>query len=648
MEPEIALVMKRLLTLFDVKGKTDLTLVVGNKRIYTHKSLLGMTCPVFHTVLMEEHSNEQSAILLSDADPISVTAAITLLYNGSCLITRSQMKSAASFLDPGLFKLHMSGDTSLQTDSRTEPKGSVDSDKDLLRSPENKISSPQRRVILRGGNRKSEVTFSDYFENSSNRNMEKHGKEVHLCSYKDSAKAAVDEDVQLSESWQKHTVAGPRMKSRSDQVDEVNCDDTVPRKRSRRSKSYNCDEWVTEESELEAAVGKCPTRSLVPEKSFPCSMCDKILSSKSGLNGHMKAHIGESTSDTTVSKACKNIVTSRASCNHMKSCKGKKCRFCKRYFYGKSLEKHIKLKHSHKETEVCNSNDVNEEGIHCMEPKDISTTRDLPSDASKILKNKRQNLVTFYKDSSPQKCKGKKADPDKLSEDSSLCWTCDLCTFQCSTYKSLLQHVTDFHAKDLKEGTCEPTVSHLGEPFKSATADEFQLDKNDSFVCPECGEIFSSVEKFSAHAEQKGHGSLHGSCWICGICEAAFFEENELNEHLVLHSAVVDDVPRSDNEERPITILNQETTSDVNRSLVSIDEVSKNKYTSHDKIEPDSSVLDSDNAVQLEQFKNNLNATIDTEMNAVTSSVTNEKACDGASLYSQIQTQFDQMFGDAE
>ncbi|XP_064110295.1 zinc finger protein 516-like [Macrobrachium nipponense] len=260
-------------------------------------------------------------------------------------------------------------------------------------------------------------------------------------------------------------------------------------------------------------------------------------------------------------------------------------------------------------THECSSNDVTEEGIQCMEDKDISTTQNLLSDCSKILNNKRQNLVTFYKNSSPQKFKGSKVDPDKLSEDSSLCWTCDLCAFQCSTYKSLLQHVSDFHAKDRKEDICEPTVSHLGEPFKSVTANEFQPDKSDSFVCPECGEIFSSVEKFSAHAEQKGHGSLHGSCWICGICEAAFFEENELNEHLVLHSAVVDDVPRSDNEERPVTILNQETTSDVNRCLVSVDEVSKNKYTSNDKIEPDSSVLDSDHLVQYEQFKNNLNST---------------------------------------
>ncbi|XP_064110296.1 uncharacterized protein LOC135218083 [Macrobrachium nipponense] len=345
-----ALVVKRLLMLFDVKGKTDLTLVVGNKRIYTHKSLLGMTCPVFHTVLMEEHSNEQSAVLISDADPISVTAVITLLYNGSCFITRAQMKLAASFLDPGLFKLHMSGDMPLQTDSRAEPTGSVDSNEGLLWHSENKLSSPQRRVILQDGIEQQTLWW---------KNMK------------------FDEDVQLSESRQKLSVAGPRIKSRSGQVDGMNCDDTLPKKRKRRSKFYNCDEWVTEESERGAAVvGKCPTGS------------DKILSSKSGLKGHMKAHIGESLSDTTVSKACKNSVTSATSCNRVKSCKGKKCRFCKRYFYGKGLEQHIKLKHSHKETEECSSNDVTEEGIQCMEDKDISTTQNLLSDCSKILNNK--------------------------------------------------------------------------------------------------------------------------------------------------------------------------------------------------------------------------------------------------------------------
>ncbi|XP_068219835.1 myoneurin-like isoform X2 [Palaemon carinicauda] len=530
-EPEIALVLKRLVLLFDVKHKTDLTLVTGNKRIYTHKSLLGMTCPSFHTVLMEEPSNEQSAILLADADPISVTAVITLLYNGSCLITRSQMNSAASYLDSGLFKLHMSNEIPSEPDSKVIPFDTVDNSEDVILSSANKEVKPIKN------------------------NMEKHENvKVHPYSYRNSTEATAVIGVQSVEG----------------QVDTMKSADTLPKKRPRKSKSYNCDEWVTEESELKAAiVGNYPTRSLIPEKSFPCRICDKIFSSQSSLNGHMKVHSDQSSPDSTVFKKCTSSVTRRTMYKSKKSIKRNQCKFCKRIFRRGRLEEHIKSKHSRKE-----SDDVNED--KCLEYEGLSVSQNQPGDCSRMHENKEQHLVAYF---SPQKYKD---DLKKLSQDSILSWNRDSSDLQCSKNKKLLQHTS--------QEVCDATINHPSEPIKMINIDEYQLDKSNTFVCPECGEIFNELEKFSAHAEQKGHGGLQGSCWICGVCEAAFFEEDDLTKHLVSHNTDIEGVASSNGEKQPVTIFDQDICNEVNGRLTSVDvpnDASKNNYTLHDKVESD-------------------------------------------------------------
>ena len=109
--PEVKHVLKKLQVLFDQEGKADLTLLVERKRIDTHKSLLGISCPAIHAMLLEEHSNEQSAVLISDADSVSISCLLTLIYNGACFMSQSQMKVATSYLDADLFQIHFNNDS---------------------------------------------------------------------------------------------------------------------------------------------------------------------------------------------------------------------------------------------------------------------------------------------------------------------------------------------------------------------------------------------------------------------------------------------------------------------------------------------------------------------------------------------------------
>lgn len=62
------------------------------------------------------------------------------------------------------------------------------------------------------------------------------------------------------------------------------------------------------------------------------------------------------------------------------------------------------------------------------------------------------------------------------------------------------------------------------------------LDGNKpKYFCPDCGESFLDILSLSAHAEALNHASVEESCWICGLCSAAFLREHELTRHMKIH-----------------------------------------------------------------------------------------------------------------
>ena len=232
--------------------------------------------------------------------------------------------------------------------------------------------------------------------------------------------------------------------------------------------------------------------------------------------------------------------------------------------------------------------------------------------------------------------------------------------FRCSEYDGLREHITALHAEQsetLDESVDRKEFSDTENQIKSPIypLDETSMRSEDpenpvgsSFMCPECGKQFDNIENFSAHAEEQGHGSFDGSCWICGICKAAFFQENELNQHIASHNPLPDQTLEPDDEEPVIGFDNMVPAStsrfltpeeDLNDSLV-------DKCDLHYKSEADSSVRDHE--IQDEERNSGNDSGNDCESNVVTSSITNEKVPrELPSPDSQMRRELEEMFGDS-
>ncbi|XP_047484175.1 zinc finger protein 691-like [Penaeus chinensis] len=70
---------------------------------------------------------------------------------------------------------------------------------------------------------------------------------------------------------------------------------------------------------------------------------------------------------------------------------------------------------------------------------------------------------------------------------------------------------------------------------KDKTPQKYLDNNKQNYFCPDCGESFSDIPSLSAHAEALNHASVEESCWICGLCNAAFLREDELTRHMKVH-----------------------------------------------------------------------------------------------------------------
>lgn len=95
--------------------------------------------------------------------------------------------------------------------------------------------------------------------------------------------------------------------------------------------------------------------------------------------------------------------------------------------------------------------------------------------------------------------------------------------------KNLLSSLSVTQLNELKD------KEKIHRRTKDKTPQKYLDSNKQNYFCPDCGESFFDIPSLSAHAEALNHASVEESCWICGLCNAAFLREDELTRHMKVH-----------------------------------------------------------------------------------------------------------------
>ncbi|XP_050307631.1 zinc finger protein 420-like [Anthonomus grandis grandis] len=280
---------------------------------------------------------------------------------------------------------------------------------------------------------------------------------------------------------------------------------------------------------------------------YECKECNKILTTYSGLNIHLRRHTGElnkcghcDKSFTKKSHLSRHLIQAhgiaRAKTKNKGDKKVRQCEFCDRKFkYKKSFLHHMQVEHGLSDADSDNEVTCEKSQENTEPTSDINIKNNLENTESELIKDSETSndaiLAEIMQKIEPSDDMQEITHLDEETKQKIKIYTCEVCSAQFARANHLDRHMT-LHRSLLNHKCDQCEQSFYTEALLKQHLEQQHVNK--PYICTICNKPFSRGEHLIRHLKLHQEVTEEGQ-HKCSICEMVFTRSDHLARHTKTH-----------------------------------------------------------------------------------------------------------------